>query len=149
MTTRSLSAERNAKAREFLRELVDGEFKGNVSAAARVLGLTYSGLYEVLNGRRGIGMTVLDALKAHTGKSIEAILGESPEEDTTVRHIRASDHPTWKAALEGAKQLAPEIPEWAWEATGKAFLPGISGRPLTPRVVYELASLVAKYGTKA
>lgn len=146
MTTRSLSDERNARAREFLRELIDREFEGNISAASRALGITYSALHEVLNGRRGAGMKVLDALKAHTGKSIESILGEAPVEDGTVRHIRASDHPTWKPSLEAAKKLAPEVPEWAWDAAANAYIPSVTGRALKPAIVYELASLIAKYG---
>lgn len=76
-----LKGKRDEAARAFIRRLVDGEFEGNVLRASKALGLSNSVLYEVLKGTRGVGMVVLDALKAHTGQSIAAILGEAGPPD--------------------------------------------------------------------
>lgn len=146
MTTRSLSAERNEKARAFLRAIIDGQFGGNVSAAARALGVTYSALHEVLNGRRGVGMRMLDAMKAFTGTSIVEILGESESEAAPEgRPSRTSDLVGWQVAERSARAFARETPEWVWLAARQCFISNVHGA-VTPQFVLDLARLVQTHG---
>ena len=55
MTThsKSLPSEHNERLRGVVRELVDGEFQGNASRAAKAFGVTQSLVSEFLAGARG------------------------------------------------------------------------------------------------
>lgn len=60
--TKSMSRERQDAARRFVQGVVDGRFGGNVSQAAKAIGISQSMLYEFLNGTRGLGMKLLEGV---------------------------------------------------------------------------------------
>lgn len=144
--TRSLSAERNERARAFLRNLIDSQFGGSISAASRALGVTYSALHEVMNGKRGVGMRLLDAAKAYTGTPITEILGETEPPTASVHYLRIGDYPTWAAAETAARLFGTTIPEWVWSSARQSVVVGVGGAAVSPQFALELASLIEKHG---
>lgn len=75
--TKSLDPEENAAVRVVVRELVDGQFKGNILAASKELRVAYATLYNLYEGTGGAGVRTLQALARYTKTSIEALLGEA------------------------------------------------------------------------
>ena len=75
MRTKSLDPERNEAARAYVRDIVDRDFKGNVTAAARRWHISQPMLSEFLKGSRGAGMKLLEAVARHAGSSIDEIIG--------------------------------------------------------------------------
>jgi hypothetical protein len=73
--SRGLSAEHAARVRQTVRELVASGFNGNISAAARAIGMTSAGLGDFLRGARGLGAASLVKISAHTGLSLDALVG--------------------------------------------------------------------------
>lgn len=78
MTTKSLPPEYNAAARAFLQRYVNAQHKGNGSEAAKRLGVSQSMISDVIGGRKGVGMKLLDALTRETRASVDEILGRVP-----------------------------------------------------------------------
>ena len=111
--SKSLSDGANSAARAFAKELVEREFGGNVSAAAKKLGLAQSLVSEFLQGIRGAGMKTLEALSHHTGASIDTIIGRStapPNELVVVRDPRYPNLSTAIAFMRGQVKN-PEVLE--------------------------------------
>lgn len=79
MRNKSLEPVRNAAARALVKNLVENDFAGNVSAAAKRLSISQSLLYEFLDGKRGAGMKLLDAVSAYTHQPIDVIIGRKPQ----------------------------------------------------------------------
>lgn len=88
--SKSLSEERAQAARAFTQRLVQERFAGNTSAAARALGVSQAQLYEFLNGIRGPGMKMLEAVADHARVSLDSVLGRAPEQ-TGERSVEAPD----------------------------------------------------------
>lgn len=77
-TGKSLTPAQNEHVREALRELVDKDFNGNQSAAAKSLGVTQSLVSEVLAGGRGVGPKLIQTLADYTGRTIDELYGRAP-----------------------------------------------------------------------
>jgi hypothetical protein len=78
---KSLDVQRNNAAREYVRMMVASDFKGNVNAAAIELGVSQSTLSAFLNGDKGAGLTLLDAVANHKSVSLDVVLGRAPAPD--------------------------------------------------------------------
>lgn len=50
-------------------------YGGNLTATARALGVTSAYLSDILKGKRGVGMKVIQGLSSLTGRSIDAVMG--------------------------------------------------------------------------
>jgi hypothetical protein len=75
--TKSLSPERTAAARRFVQELIDGQFNGNVKAAADATGVTYSLLNEFYRGKAGLGNKSLERIADFTGAAMDEVTGRT------------------------------------------------------------------------
>lgn len=61
--------------RAMLRRIIDDDFKGNMSAAARSLKISQSMMYEMVSGGRGGGMKSVMAVANFRRVSVEEVLG--------------------------------------------------------------------------
>lgn len=121
--------EESERVRALLRELLERDFQGNQSQAARVLGLTQSMINLVINGQRNPGTEVLDALSEYTGRAGDNIRGRLP---------RYRDLPGWEEALPEAMKMFRRVPPAAFEAVGNLMGQAPPGE-LTPLVIGTLA----------
>jgi hypothetical protein len=78
--TKALTPEQNEALRKVVRQIVDAQFGGKVSVAAKgPPKISHSMLFEFLNGNRGAGLRLLEWISARTnGKSIDELLGRPP-----------------------------------------------------------------------
>jgi transcriptional regulator with XRE-family HTH domain len=84
-----------ANTRAFARDLVDTRFDGNVTAAARELGVSQAALHDFLQQKRGAGIGLLAALADYSAISFDHLVGhevaEQPLEPAEARVRRPSD----------------------------------------------------------
>lgn len=118
---KSLPLSQNEAARAFVRALVDSEFEGNTNAAAKKLGLSQSMLYEFLDGTRGAGMKLLNAVAVHTRRTIDEVVGRPPQialplgdEEPAHQNI-----PGWTERCGEIAEENPGIPRWVYEQSGR------------------------------
>jgi hypothetical protein len=74
---KSLDATRNQAVRDFVRAIVTDDFKGNVSAAAVAFDVSQSTLSEFLNGNRGAGINLIDAVATYRNVDLNVVLGRA------------------------------------------------------------------------
>lgn len=79
-SSKTLSPERTAAARVYLRQVVDEDFGGNITRAAAGLGLSGAYVSEALSGKVGIGAKLLEALADHRNVAVDTVLGRVLEE---------------------------------------------------------------------
>lgn len=72
---KALESKASDAARAFARELVDREFAGNVSHAAKAIGVAQPTLAEFLNRKRQLGVVLWLALADYSGRSLDDIAG--------------------------------------------------------------------------
>lgn len=134
--TKSLSIEQNEAARAVVRRVVDDEFGGNISAAKGALGLSYSILYDIYEGKSGVGNKTLLALAKHTGHSVEQLMGLAPGgiDETEPRHMNL---PGWREA-KAAIQAERDVPSFIWDKAGR----GRGLAPMSPVTVEWVRDLV-------
>jgi hypothetical protein len=72
--TRSLDEERKKRVAERLRRLVDDDFGGNQSAAAKALGVTQPFISDVLNFKRTAATAMLEAIANHSNVLVDRLL---------------------------------------------------------------------------
>ena len=99
-----------------IREIVQRDFGGKVQPFAKAIGVSQGFVSDVLNDKRGPGISLLTALSRFAGKSIEELTGGASAEPPP--------HPTLRAALERGGW-----PTWAAEAARSRQ--NLSGAPLT------------------
>lgn len=99
--TKSMSPERTEAARRFVRALVDGEFGGNVRAAATATKVSYSLLNEFYRGVAGLGNNSLEKIADYTGKGTDEITG---------RVVGPPKHPTPPAVVIDRSDAQPVAP---------------------------------------
>lgn len=102
---------RDERLRRALQDLHDTRFKSN-AALARALGVEGPTITEILNGKRGVGLEVMESLADLTGRSLDELAGRP------VRgRVCLADLPQWSDARDEAqKRLAHVRPEVAREA---------------------------------
>jgi hypothetical protein len=80
---KSLEPDQNDALRALVRELIDRDFDGKVSVAAKAEPpISHSLLFEFLDGRRGAGVKLLNWISARTGRGIDELLGRTPPRST-------------------------------------------------------------------
>lgn len=72
---KSLSQQQNDNARAFIKSVIDEDFEGKQTDAARKWQLSQSSISGFLSGIRGAGMKLLRAVSEYRGTTIDAILG--------------------------------------------------------------------------
>ena len=104
---KSLSPERADAARAFVERLVNERFGGNVSAAAKAMSISQSLLYEFLNGTRGAGPKLLEAVADYAQVTIDHLIGRSAPSGEPV--FESDDrYPNRAEAARFAKGKLPE-----------------------------------------
>lgn len=79
MVSKKIEPHMAAHLGSLLRAIIDRDFGGNGTAAARGLGLSQSHLNQIVNGTgSGPGLSTLIVLRAYTGLSIDQLLGLAP-----------------------------------------------------------------------
>ncbi len=116
MPTPTVDEKRAEAIRQRLRDMRDGEFKGNLSALARSLRVTPAYLSDVLNEKRGPGMKLLKALARALNLSIDDLVGESQQSASL--GPRWCNLPGWADALAEARRMFPRVSEAAWDWVG-------------------------------
>lgn len=81
MKRKALDAARNGAVRAYLRRVVAEDFDGNASRAAKALDLSQPALSDLLSGKRGAGLSVIDAVAHLRHVSMDVVLGRAPEPD--------------------------------------------------------------------
>lgn len=148
VSTKSLDEPRNRAAREFVRAIVDRDFGGTITAAARGLGVSYSALYEFLAGTRGAGMKLLEAVSAYSKQPIETIIGTGRVAEATPEPVPAAT----LADLEWFQPLATAIadtgfqPIAAIEAVGRSVrVASKTAPPMSPIDLMSLTELLVPF----
>lgn len=114
--SKSLTDTQNQHARVFVRALVDSDFGGNITAAARALEVGTATLADFLRGSRGAGAKLLLAVADHAKTSVSEVTGdEAPRLFGDAPIVRARELPGWDAAI-----------AWVRTAKGSAFNEGIA-----------------------
>lgn len=85
---KALESKASDAARTFARGLVDRDFKGNVSNAAKAMGVAQPTLAEFLNRKRQLGVVLWLALAEYSGRSLDEIAGRKPA--TTLPAMKAA-----------------------------------------------------------
>lgn len=75
---KALDAVRNEAVRAYLRSVVREDFDGNASATAKALDMSQPALSDLLSGKRGFGLSVIDAIAHLRHVSIDVVLGRAP-----------------------------------------------------------------------
>lgn len=78
VSDKSLDLHSNERLREILREIVDKDFRGNKTAAGKVIGISQAYVTEILAGRRGAGNKLLGKLATYTGRTLDDLSGRKP-----------------------------------------------------------------------
>lgn len=78
---KALDVARNEAARAYLRRVVTEDFEGNASAAAKALDIAQPSLSDLLSGKRGFGLSVIDAIAHLRHVSIDVVLGRAAAPD--------------------------------------------------------------------
>jgi transcriptional regulator with XRE-family HTH domain len=113
---KSLPHAQEERVREILRGIVDGDFKGNKSAAARGLKISQSYVTETLAGNRTGGTKLLTALANYTHRSIDDLLGRRPAE-VTREHDADSQLPRTRPVLGNHRDFEAHFAEF-WRRLG-------------------------------
>lgn len=79
LSKKSLDAARNDAARAYIRKVIADGFDGNVSRFAEAIDLSQTTLSDFLNGKRGAGLSLLDAVATYRAVSIDVVIGRAPE----------------------------------------------------------------------
>lgn len=93
-----------------LRELRDVQFEGNLTATAKALRVAPPFLSNLLSGKRGYGLKIIDAIARVTGKSVAEVLHE--------QEPRWREAEGWEAAIGAARAQMPMVRDEAWEWLG-------------------------------
>jgi hypothetical protein len=151
VSTKSLDPERNKAARAFVRSLIDRDFGGLVTAAAKRWGLSHSIVYEFLNGTRGAGIKLLDAVSRYSGVSIEEIVGGAPP----MPHLRVvREHGAQAPMLfelpgyaeaEAAARKRVGFPEWVFQRV--RGVSGLEPDRVTAELLLALATIIAQHSS--
>ncbi len=80
VNSRALSPAQNDRVRELLQEQL-AKHKGNMSALARALGVSRPFVFEVIEGNRGAGISLIEGLAKITGIPAAELLGYRDERD--------------------------------------------------------------------
>lgn len=78
---KALDAARNEAVRAYLRRVVAEDYDGNASRAAKALDMSQPALSDLLSGKRGFGLSVIDAIAHLRHVSIDVVLGRAPAPD--------------------------------------------------------------------
>lgn len=116
MASKSLDNETKEAVRRFAKKVVDLDFDGNITRAARAIGAGYTMLYETIHGSRGAGMSTINRLVAYTKYGMNEVVGGTEYRGirTTTSPYRwidkAPDYPNLAIGLEIASQEG--VPDW-------------------------------------
>lgn len=137
--------------RAILRAIVQADFEGNQQRAATALGITRGALNQQVNGHTAAGQPTMDGLVAYLRRPIEEIVAavgdlaalRAPRTESRSVEVCFGALPSWPQLLEGAKALAPTLPEWCWRDVAEARV-WVRG-PVTASMVAGIAELALKH----
>lgn len=137
--------------RAVLRAIVQTDFEGNQQRAATALGITRGALNQQVNGHTAAGQPTMDGLVAYLRRPIGEIVASggdlaalrAPRVEGRSVEVLFGALPSWPQLLEGARALAPTIPEWCWRDVAEARV-WVRG-PVTASMVAGIAELALKH----
>lgn len=97
--TKSLSPKQNEAIRAALQKIL-ADNDGNTSAVARLLGVSRPYVYELVEGTRGAGITIAEAIARHAGVSVLELLGIAEQDDPDGEGTAWSRLAGWDLAAE-------------------------------------------------
>jgi DNA-binding transcriptional regulator YdaS (Cro superfamily) len=95
--TKSLSPKQNEAIREALQKIIAAN-EGNMSAVARLLGVSRPYVYELVEGTRGAGITIAEAIARNAGVSVLELLGIAEQDDPDGEGTAWARLPGWDLA---------------------------------------------------
>ena len=114
---------RDKRARTIIRELRDRH--GSTAALARALKVAGPTITEILNGKRGVGLDVLEAVADLTGRSLDDLCGRQASARRVLR-----DLPRWPDARAEAevrlRHVRADVLSAALDRVGAFALPDMS-----------------------
>lgn len=153
---RSRPASASARAeslRAIIRAIVRDDFGNSQQKAAQALGITRGALNQIHNGHTAAGRPTMDGLVAYLRKPIEEIVAangdlaalRSPAPPDAARsvEVKFGALPSWGQLLEGARALAPTMPEWCWREVADARV-WVRG-PVTSAMVAAIADIALRH----
>lgn len=97
---KSIDPAQNETLRTLVRSIVDTKYDGNMSATAKAWGITPTGLHDFLSRKRGAGLTILEALSKHTGRSIDDLSGRASTSRIPIISTALGTREDWQALKE-------------------------------------------------
>ncbi len=125
---KALDLKQNDRALSKLKEVLNSQYDGNVSAFAKALGVSGPAISDVVHGKRGIGMKILRGLARVSGVSVDELVTGRPSA-ALAGYATLASHPEWpKAHGDALRRLGkyrPELAEAACERVGRFAMPDI------------------------
>lgn len=146
----TVAPDRAAAMWRAVRELVDGEFRGNQAEAAKALGVSGATVSNFLSRKTSVGSGIERGVTRYLRRSFDQIVeaggslavlrGGAPAPSAPVE-TRFGDLPNWPELYRMARDNRPNVPRWAWElcARARVFL----DVPITPPFIAEIAYVIA------
>jgi plasmid maintenance system antidote protein VapI len=139
--------------RALVRALVAKDFDGNQQAAATALGVTRATVNQLINGHKGPGQQIADGLVAYLRKSIDDLVAANGDlealrrapaaQPAMVAEVCFGALPGWPSLLEGARTIAPTIPEWCWQELASTRV--WTRTPINSAMCAEMASFILRH----
>lgn len=152
--SKGLTPDQNERVREAAYRYAHAEHGGNVSAAARALGVSQATLGDVINRKKGAGLRLATLLAAKAGKSIDELITgrrqgtmSSGVPMVTFGAGVVATLPGWDEAAAEARRGHPDVPGWAWDAA--RMYPAPPGAKATADLATDLAYVAWRHTGRA
>ena len=144
MSGKALEPGQNERLRALLTDIVNRDFKGNKTHAAKGLGVSQSFVTEVMAGHRGAGNTLINALADYTGKSTDELRGRTrPRADDVGEGTGIGRVEGWEAAAEECVAQNPWVQPWMIRSAARVS--GVDApSPMTAAYVLEAVQFILR-----
>jgi transcriptional regulator with XRE-family HTH domain len=125
--TKGLEPEQRANVQRLLRTIVDRDFDGNQSKAARGLQVSQAFISDTVSGNRGAGNRLLIAMAKHLGVTIDDVLAgreARPERPSLTTVDYGDQFPNRARAMRAARELGTYSEESLAEVRSLRFADG-------------------------
>jgi hypothetical protein len=136
--------ERNRRVRDFVRARVDGHYKGVVSAYSKAIGAATSTVNEMLQGKRGAGLSLVARIAAEAETTADVVTGAVPADASAAPALGGTAWGNLDGWAEAEDEVRKSDKRWSdWQFAKARAIRGIRPPvPVTPSVVVQALMLV-------